>query len=65
MENWQQIATSAKHDAVPNDESLHVQADETGDRQKSMGGTSGGNTSWQQSYYPRAQTEIAGIDPHR
>jgi hypothetical protein len=24
MDNWQQIATSAKHDAVPNDNSLHV-----------------------------------------
>jgi hypothetical protein len=24
MENWNMIATSAKHDMVPNDESLHV-----------------------------------------
>ena len=24
MDNWQQIATSAKHDAIPNDDSLHV-----------------------------------------
>ena len=49
MDNWQAIATSAKHDAVPNDESLHVLTDnDYNGKTNSMGGTSNINNSWQQ-----------------
>ena len=66
MDNWQQIATSAKHDAIPNDDSLHVAGnDEFEGKQKSMGVTSAGNTSWQQSYYAAAKSDTMGIDPVR
>ena len=47
MDNWQAIATSAKHDAVPNDESLHVLTDnDYNGKTNSMGGTSNINNSW-------------------
>jgi hypothetical protein len=49
MDNWQAIATSAKHDAVPNDENLHVLTDnDYNGKTNSMGGTSNINNFWQQ-----------------
>ena len=47
MDNWQALATSAKHDSVPNDESLHVAGiDSYQAKTISLGGTSNANGSW-------------------